>query len=379
MRFFAEQFFCTLSLRLRNGKNWIVLILLPLLILGVIAMTPREEVTTTVTVGVALPEDGAERFWELLSGQNSGILTFVEAEEETIDRNVASGQWDCGLILPEDFSQRLEELDMRRLMVLRISGGSTVYPLVQESVSACLAQLAGPYIAREYLLESGIVPQEQMPQIQSRLEAELGDSDRVLVNMRSANGETLEVPELTQRGITRFLCWLIAAVILVRMVFGAADLGKWLGSGAAKRMGALRSATEMLTARSCADGVMMLASGILAVLMLKGGIWGCLAVVGYTLFWVTASVLLAHFPRVYPALPVLIPFVVVISFLFSSVLLDIGLVFPALAGVSCWLPGAMFLAVWSGEAGSLAVLLSAALLWLLCAMGTDRLQNRNNR
>ena len=224
MRFFRTQFLCTLSLRLRNGKNWLsVLLLLPAMLLCITAMLPRTEVSTLVTVGVALPEEGAEDFWSLLQQQNSGVLTFVEADPEEIDRHVAAGQWDCGLILPEDFSERLETLDLRRMIRLRIGAGSAVYPMVQESVSACLVQLAGPHIAREYLLESGIVAPEQMAGTESRLLGVLGDQDRVLVTMKALDGRALEVPELTSRSVEQFLCWLIAAIILVRMVFGAAD------------------------------------------------------------------------------------------------------------------------------------------------------------
>lgn len=379
MRFLWTQFVCTLSLRLKNWKNLLVLALLPAMILGVTALIPRTEVSTPVTVGVALPEEGGADFWALLSRQNNGILTFVEAEPEIIDRNVASGQWDCGLILEEDFDELLEELDTRRLITLRISGGSAVYPLVQESVSACLAQLAGPYIAREYLLESGIVSQEQMPQVQTRLEESLGESDRVLVNMQSLDGKALELPELTRRGTERFLCWLIAAAILVRMVFGAADLGRWSATGASGRMAPLRSATAMLTARAGADAVLMMVSGWIGVLLLKGSLWGCLAVAGFALFWLAASVLLAHFSRIHPVLPVLIPFGVVISFLLSPVLLDISLILPAAAGISRWLPVTLFLEVWSGNGNALALLLAAAALWLLLSVGIDRLRWRRRQ
>ena len=98
------------------------------------------------------------------------------------------------------------------------------------------------HIAKEYLLESGIVAPEQMPGAESRLLNVLGDQDRVLVTMKSLDGRELKVPELTSRGVEQFLRWLIAAVILVRMVFGAADLGKWSNSPAVRRMAPLRSA-----------------------------------------------------------------------------------------------------------------------------------------
>lgn len=372
MRFFWTQFICTLSLRLKSGKNWLSLLLLPAMILAVTAMLPRTEASTLVTVGVVLPEEGAEDFWSLLQQQNSGLLTFVEAEPETVDRNVAAGQWDCGLILPEDFSARLETLDLRRLIRLRIGAGSAVYPMVQESVSACLAQLAGPHIAKEYLLESGIVPLAQMPEAEPRLQGVLGDQDRVLVSMKTLGGRGLEVPELTSRGVARFLCWLVAAVILVRMVFGAADLGRWSNSPAVQRMAPLRCTTLLLSGRAAADALLIAVSGWLSVAVLKGGIQASLAVTAYVLFWLGASVLLARFPRVHPVLPVVLPFGVVISFLLSPVLMDISQIFPAIAGVSRYLPETLFLRAWSGDGKALAALLAAGAFWLLCALGMDR-------
>lgn len=374
MRFFWNQFLCTLSVRLKSGKNWLSLLLLPAMILGVTAMLPRTEVSTMVTVGVALPEAGAETFWTLLQQQNGGILTFVEAAPEVIDRNVAAGQWDCGLILPEDFSRRVEELDMRRLIRLRIGAGSTVYPLVQESVSACLAQLAGPHIAREYLLESGIVAPEQMSGAEPRLMGTLGEQDRVLVTMKALDGRALEVPELTRQGVERFLCWLVAAVILVRMVFGAADLGRWSTSPAARRVAPLRSATLLLMGRAAADGILVTASGWLAAALLGGDIWSGLAVAGYALFWLCASVLLARFPRVHPVLPVVLPFAVAASFLLSPVLMDVSRYLRIFAGVSRYLPETLFLRIWAGDGKTLTVLLAAGMLLLLCSVGLDRAQ-----
>lgn len=372
MRYFITAFWCTLSLRLKNWKTWLVLLLLPCLVLGAACLTPEAGTDAPVTVGVVLPERGGQALWTLLSGQNSGILAFVEATEDTIDRNVASGRWDCGIILAEDFDRRLEALDLDRIITLRISDSSTVYPLVQESISACIARLAGPYIAREYLLDSGIACEENIHEFLPRLEGVLDASDRVLVIPTALNGAQLEVPELAERGIQRFLLWLISAVILVRMLFGAADLGKWNSSAAAKRMHPLRSPGIMLAARAAADGILMLLSGCAAMVLLKESGWGCLAVLGYTLFWMSVSVLLAQFPRLHEALPVCLPFAVAISFLLSSALVDISVVLPSLSVISRILPVTLFLRTCAGDTAALGLLLTAALLCGLFSLRAAR-------
>ena len=61
-------------------------------------------------------------------------------------------------------------------------------------------------------------------------------------------------------------------------------------------------------------------------------------------------------------IPLCLPFALAISFLLSSALVDVSLVFPELAGVWCWLPASMFLRVCNADTAALAALLAAAVL-----------------
>lgn len=364
MRYFFSGILSTLLLLLRDIKSWIVVLLLPALVLATGKLFPAQGGSSPVQVGVALPDTGAEEMWTLLEARSDEVLAFILADVDTIDRNIAAGRWDCGLVMAEDFDDRLAELDLDRIITIRIGPGSTVYPLVRESVSACMAQLIGPDIAREYLLDSGIATVETLSGMQSRLEARLDESDRVIVSLSTPDASPLRPLELAQEGMDTILCWMVSAVILVRLLLGATDLGRWISAPAILRLKPLRSGTCLMAARIGADGILMVLSGCAAILLLGKGLWGCAAVLAYVLFWLAASILLAHFAPVSSVLPVCVPFSAVISLLLSSALVDISLIVPAISGVSRWIPATMFLRICEGEPYAFAVLLCMAGLCL---------------
>jgi hypothetical protein len=350
MRFLITGILSFLKLRLGSFRGWFILLLLPLLILGARSVLPAQEVSSPVQVGVALPESGGEEFWALLQQRNGTVLTFLLADETVIDQNIAAGNWDCGLILKEDFAQRLEEMDLDRIISVRIGPGSTVYPLVQETAAACMAQLISPGIAREYLLESGIFPETvSQAQLLETLKNQMGEPDRVLVSMSTAKGEPLDPFRLADSGITTMLYWCISGVLLVWMLLCATDLGQWISSPGSKRLVPIRCASCLMWAKIGADGILAWIAGCTAMLLLNAGISGCAAVTMYLMFWMSAAVLLAHFPSVSSILPVCVPFLVVISLLLSSALADISLISPHLAGVAGLLPVSAFLHLSGGD------------------------------
>ena len=75
---------------------------------------------------------------------------------------MAAGRWDCALVLPEDFEDRLTRLEVDGLFTLVTGPGSAVYPMVRETASACVAELISPGMAEDYLLDSGIVTEDQV-------------------------------------------------------------------------------------------------------------------------------------------------------------------------------------------------------------------------
>ena len=361
MNYFLTIFRCTLHQRLGSFKSWLVLILLPLLVLSAHLMLPESDTASAVSVGVVLPESGGNAMWELLESRNDSILSFILTDEDTLDRNIAAGKWDCGIILAEDFDQRVRELDTDRIFTLRIGPGSAVYPLVKETVSACMAQLIGADITWEYLLDSGITDERVA------LDQVLSEPDRVLVTMSTLHGEPLQVPELTNRSTVHFLRWLICASILIRMLFGAADLCRWVHSPGMKRAQPLRSPISAMAARGAADALLLLFSASVALLLLGDGFWSIAAVFAYVVFWLMASLLLARFPGITTLLHGCIPFALVTSLILSPVLLDTSLILPGLSAISPWLPASLFLRSCNGDPAGLVYLLTGGSLALLLA------------
>ena len=111
MSFVLTLFRSSLRTQLSSRRTWVLLLLLPLLIAGTARLLPPEEVSTPVQVGVVLPEEGGESFWQRLERRSGLAVTFYRADRSRAERQVASGQWDCALILPEDFEARLARLE----------------------------------------------------------------------------------------------------------------------------------------------------------------------------------------------------------------------------------------------------------------------------
>lgn len=375
MRFLFSGIRTNLLSRLKSPGLYAVLLIVAI-ILAAVSQFPAQEVSAPVQVGVVLPERGGEAFWKLLEQRSGTVLTFHKTDADTVDRNIAAGKWDCGIILSDDFAKCVDKADMTRAFTLRIGEGSTVYPLVREAVCACTIQLIGPGIAAKYLLDKGIVSDEaKLEQIRPLLEQTLDASQRVEIHLSTPDGQPLEPVKLAARGVDLILCWVVSAVLLVWLLLCATDLARWLQSPAARRMRPLRCATCLMGAKIGGDGLLALILGCAAMITLKTGFSGCAAVASYVLFWLSMALLLAHFTAVSTVIPVLVPFVMVISLLLSSVLLDISLVMPQLGAIGKWLPCRLFLNTCQGDLTGAAILLTGSLICILLSIGLDRLTN----
>lgn len=341
MSYVAQGFLSALQQRLRSARGWIVLLLLPALVLTVRLCLPPQEVTAPVQVGVALPEEGGEELWTLLERRSGTVLTFVLADQDTIDRNVAAGRWDCGVVLAEDFDRRIEAGDTDKLFTLRIAEGSSVYYLVQETVSACTAELIAPGMGAQYLEKNGITPGDGLAQMEARLET----VDQIVVVMKTADGQEMDPLQLGSTGLDTVLQWLILAVLLVWMLLCTADLGRYGVSDPVRRMKPLRPMTGLLAGKIAADAAIGGVSAICAMAVLGAGLAGCTAVVAYVLLLGGTAVLLARAKPVWSALPMLPPFAVVVSLLLSGALVDVSSALPAVR----WVPGYLFLRICRGE------------------------------
>lgn len=342
-----------------SWRTWLLLLLLPALTFGARLALPAEEAATPVQVGVVLPARGGEAFWSRLDGRSGLVVTFRQADADQAERQVAAGRWDCALVLPEDFEERLERRDIDELFTLMVGPGSTVYPMVRETVMSCVAELTAPGVAEDYLVDSGILDREGAAEARPRLEETLLDQERVLVSMETVDGRPLDAIALADSGVDGLLSGLTAVVLSVWALFAAMDLGRWLDSPSARRLRPLRGAAALLLPRMAGALVPALCSGALALLALERP-WACfLPLAAYLMFWGALALALARCGPLWRALPAAVPFVPVLALLLSPVLIDLSLLFPALAPAVRWSPVSLYLRSCGGSWGD-GLLLAAA-------------------
>lgn len=359
---------------LSRRRTWLLLLLLPAAAFGARALLPPEEASAPVQVGVVLPEEGGEAFWERLEARSGLAAAFHRSGLAHAEGQVAAGRWDCALVLPRDFEDRLARLEVDGLFTLVIGPGSAVYPMVRETVSACVAELISPGMAEEYLLDSGIVDADRLDAARPRLQEVLLDRDRVLISMETWDGRPLDPLTLADSGVSGLLSGLTAILLLIWALLAAMDLGRWLDAPFARRLRPLRGTSALLLPRLGAALVPALCAGALALLAAGEAPACILALLPYLLFWGAAALALARWRPGWTALPALLPFVPVLGLLLSPALLDLSLIFPALEPLVRWNPVTLYLRACGGSWGD-GLLLAAAgggLLALAAASGHNR-------
>lgn len=372
MSFFQISFLTDLRVRITRWRTWALVLLLPLLIFFAARILPAEEVSTPVQVGVVLPETGGGDFWRRLEERSGLVVTFQEAACDQAERYVAAGRWDCALVLPEDFEERLAGRDLEGMFDLLIGPGSAVYPMVRETVAACLAECVSPGMAEDYLVDSGIVEEGDLAWIRPRLEEVLLDQDRVLVSMETVDGAPLDPLALADSGVANLLAGLTAILILIWVLLTAMDLGRWLDSPAVRRLVPLRGRVALLLPRLGAELLPIFCSGALALLAVEN----CciLALAPYLLFWGGVALVLALHRPLWISLPSLMPFVPVLGILLSPVLLDLSLIFPALGPLVRWNPLTLCLRACGGSWQDGLLLAGAGGAMLVLAALPDRIR-----
>lgn len=350
MRYFLQAFSLSLKQQLRAWKVWAVMLLLPLLILGAKALLPEEETAAPVQVGVCLPEAGGDGFWQRLSTRSGTVVAFLQTDADTLTAKVASGQWDCGLVLAEDFDQRIDDLDTDGILTLYTSPASTVYPLVQETAASVIIELITPNVARDYAQGSGIP--DPVGQFQS-----LDADSRVLIQLQTLHGGPLAVTALGQALGHRLLLGCLGLLLLIWALFSAMDLGSWFRSGPVKRMISLRSPAALLLPR--AAGVLLpgLLSGLLCLALLGSSPVSYAGLLAYLWVLGAAALVLCRWTAAHTALPCLMPFMAAASLLFSPVVFDLSLLYPQLYDLSAWLPMTLFLNACGGSLPAMGLLL----------------------
>lgn len=353
MRYFLLSLALSLRVRLRSVRFWLMLLLALSAGLALRWTLRPAAASGAVRVGVVLA-DGGEAFWDALTSRGGSIVEFIPTDEPTARVKVSSSRWDCALILPDGFSDRLDASGLAEPIVLLTGPGSTVYPLVRETAAAAVLELVTAQIAADYLLSSGIAEETAL--------GTLPQPRSVQIEMETLTGLPLDGIKLAEESYSRIFRGVIAAALLVWTLFAAVDLGRWQETGAARRMrpglGYVRLALPRLLAEMLAAFVLGMA-GLLASGALPG-LAGVLALVLYLSALAAPALLAAAFRPVWNALPALIPFAAASVFVLSPVFVDMALFFPQLSTLSQWLPVTLFLQGGEGSIAALARLAAVA-------------------
>ena len=367
MSFFLQELRLTLFRRLRSPGGLIAAAAAVILTL-VVVFSLRGGDTAPVQGGLGLPRQGGEALEQLLMERSGQIVTFVPTDEATMERKILSGSWDCGLVVEEDFTRRLRELDTDGILTVKIGPASTVYPLVEETAAACVLELMSPFIAGEFLRDSGL-SEEGLAQ---RMEEISVTAERVEVRLQTLRGEPMNVSAMMKAQTGRMLLGAAAIATLVWGLYLTVDLGGWLETGPARRLRSVRSVTELLLPELTGAMLPLLLWGA-AVLPWLGGGWYTLA--GYTAFvavMIGVGLVVSRIPPLWRAVPVGIPFLAVGCLVLEPVLLDVSLLMPELTRWTAWLPVTLFLRCSNGSIREFAWLLVEAGVLAAVSLVLDR-------
>lgn len=360
MRYSFIAFGTELRRYLFRPRFWVFL-LLTAAAAACLHMLPWRGEGSVVTVGVAAPQGQGKAFLTQLESRSGELVCFCPSDENEIVRRVAASQWDCGLILCPDFDQRMNAGEYEGLITLVTGPGSAVYPLVRETVTAAVLELAAPGIAMDYLVERLQVSGEEQKAAASRLEEILPKDQRVEIVPVTADGRTMEPLELAGAGVERAACGVLAVLLLIWALSAGVDLGRWKQSGEGMRLLAVRSPWEVLLPRLAAWMTpVLLVSG--AALLVATGSWLSAAMLLPYLLALGGITLLLARGRVWRILPVLLPFAAAVGMLLSPVFVDVTMLVPGLSPLSAVMPVTLYLEGCAGQYTAALKLVGMALL-----------------
>lgn len=370
MRYQITALRLELGRMLRLPRTWAALLLVFVFAAAArYAASPTQE--SAVRVGVVLPEQGGELFWDGLEQREDLAVSFIRSDEETVHQMVAVSRWDCGLLLAEDFEERMEEGSYDKLITLVIGPGSAAYPLVRETVAAVIARQASPQIAGEYLISSGIMDKSGLSAAYPRLFQTLPESQQVSIELETLDGGPLPMQTLAERGTNQALRGVLALGLMVWMLLTAMDLGRWKESPAVRRMRPYQGGIALLVPRLLSAELLAFCGGTLGILVSTASPTAAsvVSLIPYLAALGALALLLADTQHAWKNIATLLPLVVVAGFVLSPMLVDITLLYPKLAPLSRWFPVTLYLQSSHGEmaaAGKLLVIaggIAAVLLW----------------
>lgn len=318
MKYVIRTFFLSLKRVFSSPRSLIASALLPLIAAAFVVFVPASELSSPVQVGVVL--ECEEDFMSLFDSYNDGIVNFIITDKDTMERKVSTSRWDCGIIIPSDFAERIRSNETDRLVTLVKGPGSAAYPIVREIVSTCIARLLAPVLADDYLSSIGIAHA-----------ANTTGAERVDVIVTTADGNNTDVFSLSNGLWNDFLMAVLGGAASIYMLLTATDLGRKLNSKPGQMLYRLRPLSlTLLPQVFAALCPMLLASFISALILSDLSVFTSIAAL--ILFLGAIAMLLSRLPKVWSSLPVFVPFVPIAAFLcvfrpFPVLLLPLSLLF----------------------------------------------------
>lgn len=365
MRFFWVSFKTELAIRFKSRSNMLFCLIAVIITVIMLAFSGQEN-QASIQVGIQIPH-GEEDFCQVLQEKSGRIIEFVPADEQMMDKKILSGDWDCGLIIPDDFTKRLEALDLEKIIVIKKGPASAVYPLVEEVVCAAVIEWISPYLAQDYLHEMGVEDVSVMDTY-SKWEREDG---WVKVEMATYTGEPLQTVGILHSVKNHIFSGLAAIFILVWGLYLSVDLGRWLQSFAAVRFCSVCSVAQLLIPKLSASLLPVCVWGSVFFCLMGCGVIGLAALAAFMLVVMALSMVISRFPALWQSVIALIPFQVMASLLLEPVLLDTAILFPKVAAITKWFPVSLFLRAYGGEISSLCVLLAESVILIVLLVSFD--------
>jgi len=355
-------FVSSLKLQLRQllCRRMLILFVTLALALTVWAVALPREQTALTQVGVVLPQQGGEGIYELLQRRNSGLIEFTITDEADMERQILRGNFDCGLILAEDFSRKLERLDTDELFILVTGPGSAVYPLVRETVAACMVELCSPGVAEKFLRQAGVDTANLADTLQRLRE----EAPRVQLRAKTLNGNPMDALSLADAGGRQMLAGLLGMLTMGWGLYMAADLGNWLRSPWGRRLRSVQPVNLVLLPRLVAAWLPMLSWGMVFLLLLGKGVPALVSFILLIAVMAALALVIARLPNLWRAVPVVVPFLMAACLVTEPVLLDTAALFPLVGKLTSLLPVTLYI---RGSQGSwMALVLLAMEFAALC-------------
>lgn len=350
-----------LRAQLKRRSFWIFLALLVVLALAVRGERGEAGTESYAQVGVALPAEGGETFWQSVDARDTAVIEFVRTDAETLRANVAAGRWDCGLLLPSDFDERLEDGDYDRLITVVSAPGSALYPLVEEAAAAALMEMIAPRIAADYMLLRGLGGVSTEREALALAGERMSDPKHVLIQMETLEQQPLEKLLLIARERDRLLRGGVAILLLVWMLSAAVDMGRWRCRPEIRRMLPCRGRAVLLP-QMLSFALPAFCAGALCLAAAADGARSAWMLLPYLALCGALAIFFSGFSRMLSILPALIPLIAVAGLVLSPVIVDVSVLFPRLAPLTEQLPVTLYLNGSTGEASAVVKLLAAAVL-----------------